>query len=107
MTQDYTMSQMQEMVDQWISNTDIGYFDNLTNALVLMEEVGELARVIARTNGQQVSKSEEMLNFEEELLDIFWVVLALANANKVNINKAFKENLDKKNNRDLERFRKK
>jgi NTP pyrophosphatase (non-canonical NTP hydrolase) len=97
---------LQKEIDSWIQNTGNGYFDILTNMSVLMEEVGELARVVSRKYGEQVSKEGEILNFEDELADILWVIICIANSKDVNLTKALQANLVKKTKRDVNRFKK-
>lgn len=99
-----TLRQAQEMVDTWIHRTSAGYFSELTNMAVLSEEVGELARCISRTYGDQRSKPGEKLNIAEELADILWVLMALANQTGVDLTQALKESMEKKTKRDSSRF---
>jgi NTP pyrophosphatase (non-canonical NTP hydrolase) len=99
-----TVKQLQSEVDNWIKTTGGGYFDIMTNMAVLMEEVGELARVVAREEGMQVKKDGEILNFNEELTDILWVIICLANQKDVDLTKELHANFVKKNERDANRF---
>jgi len=101
-----TIEELQKEIDSWIQNTGNGYFDILTNMSVLMEEVGELARVVSRKYGEQVPKEGEILNFEDELADILWVIICIANSKDVNLTKALHANLVKKSKRDANRFKK-
>jgi NTP pyrophosphatase (non-canonical NTP hydrolase) len=99
-----TVKDLQLEVDKWIKTTGGGYFDIMTNTAILMEEVGELARVIARTEGMQVAKDGEILNFNEELTDILWVLICLANQKDVDLTKELHANFVKKTKRDSNRF---
>lgn len=99
-----TIAQYQSMVDSWIRRTGAGYFPALTNMAVLAEEVGEVARVIARTDGAQRPKAGEHLHLADELADVIWVVAALANQHGIDLTDAVHNNLRKKNVRDIERF---
>ena len=101
-----TIEELQKEIDSWIQNTGNSYFDILTNMSVLMEEVGELARVVSRKYGEQVPKEGEILNFEDELADILWVIICIANSKDVNLTKALQANLVKKTKRDVNRFKK-
>lgn len=101
-----TIEELQKEIDSWIQNTGNGYFDILTNMSVLMEEVGELARVVSRKYGEQVPKEGEILNFEDELADILWVIFCIANSKDVNLTEALHANLVKKTKRDTNRFKK-
>jgi NTP pyrophosphatase (non-canonical NTP hydrolase) len=96
----------QELVDQWIQEKGIRYFDELTNTTMLMEEVGELARVMARTYGEQSFKeSDQSVNMADEMADILFVLICLANQTGVDLNTALEQNLQKKTNRDTERHK--
>lgn len=97
---------MQRDVDEWIRNIGKGYFSELTNMAVLTEEVGELARVISRTYGEQVAKPGDLRkSLSEELADVLWVVICLANQTGVDLATAFRATLEKKTRRDANRFR--
>ena len=98
-----TIKEAQEAVDQWIKEYGVRYFSELTNMACLTEEVGELARVIARTYGDQSFKKGEKPNLGEEMADVLWVLLCLANQTGVDLTAAFEKNLQKKTNRDKER----
>lgn len=101
-----SVEEMQGIVDEWIRDIGKGYFPPLANMAILTEEVGELARVIVRKYGPQVAKASDMdKNLEEELADVLWVVVCLANQTGVNLTEAFRKNLLKKTNRDAERFK--
>ncbi len=106
-TKSISLAELQKIVDRWITTTGGGYFSRLTNMVVLTEEVGELARIIARRDGDQRPKSDDAVSDEklaDELADILWVTIALANQSGVNLEDAFAKNIDKKNTRDKERF---
>ncbi|MDR2385108.1 MAG: nucleotide pyrophosphohydrolase [Tannerella sp.] len=101
---DLTIKQAQNQVDTWIKTYGVRYFNELTNMACLTEEVGELARVIARKYGEQSFKKEEAdFDLSDEMADILWVLICLANQTGVNLTEAFVKNLDKKTNRDKER----
>lgn len=94
----------QNLVDQWIKTNGVRYFNELTNMAILTEEVGEVARIIARKYGEQSFKNkEEEINLADELADVLFVVICLANQTGVNLTDAFHKNLDKKTNRDKDR----
>ncbi len=96
-----TIEEAQKQVDQWIQTTGVRYFNELTNMAILTEEVGELARVIARKYGEQSFKGNEKdLNLEDEMADILWVLICLANQTDVDLTESFKKNLEKKTKRD-------
>ena len=98
---------MQREVDRWINEIGKGYFPPLANMVMLTEEVGELARVIVRKYGPQTSKASDLdRNLEEELADVLWVVACLANQTGVDLTEAFRKTLEKKTERDRERFSK-
>ena len=101
--EDITLSQAQEQVDNWIKTYDVRYFSELTNMAVLTEEVGELARVMARKYGDQSFKAGEKENLSEEMADVLWVLICLANQTGVDLTEAFRQTLDKKTKRDKER----
>lgn len=90
----------QQMVDEWIHNYGVRYFSELTNMACLTEEVGELARVMARRYGDQSFKEGEKENIGEEMADVLWVLLCLANQTGVNLTEEFIKTLEKKTNRD-------
>ncbi len=100
-------NEYQEVVDTWIKKEGVRYFDPMTNMVLLTEEIGELARVMARTYGEQSFKEgEQGDNIADEMADILWVVTALANQCGVNLESAIVDNLDKKNSRDKMRHKK-
>ena len=98
-----TIKEAQELVDQWIKNIGVRYFSELTNMAVLTEEVGELARVMARKYGEQSFKSGEKDNLDEEMADVLWVLICLANQTGVDLTDALMKSIEKKSKRDKER----
>lgn len=102
-----TIEKAQKQVDEWIKTYGVRYFSELTNMVILTEEVGELARVIARTYGEQsFKKSDENLNLADEMADVLWVLICLANQTGVNLTEAFQKNIQKKTKRDKTRHKK-
>jgi NTP pyrophosphatase (non-canonical NTP hydrolase) len=97
------IQEAQKLVDDWIKTHGIRYFNELTNMAILTEEVGELARVISRTYGEQSFKEGEVANLADEMADVLWVLLCLANQTNVDLTEALKKNFDKKTIRDSER----
>ena len=100
-----TIEKAQKTVDEWIKTYGVRYFSELTNMAVLTEEVGELARVMARKYGDQSFKAGEKDNMEEEMADVLWVLICLANQTGVNLTEAFQKTIEKKTNRDKERHK--
>jgi len=101
-----TINEAQQQVDGWIKTVGVRYFSELTNMAILTEEVGELARIMARTYGDQSFKKTDLnKNLADEMADVLWVLICLANQTGVNLTEAFKKNIDKKTNRDKERHR--
>ncbi|MBR7176294.1 MAG: nucleotide pyrophosphohydrolase [Bacteroidales bacterium] len=99
-----TIIEAQKIVDEWIKTHGVRYFNELTNMTLLTEEVGELARIIARTYGEQSFKeSDKKYNLADEMADVLWVLICLANQTGVDLTEAFKKNLEKKTNRDKDR----
>mgnify|MGYP002623870075 CR=1 FL=1 len=98
-----TIREAQETVDQWIKTYGVRYFSELTNMAVLTEEVGELARVIARKYGDQSFKPGENNNLGDEMADVLWVLLCLANQTGVDLTEELKKNIEKKTQRDKTR----
>lgn len=98
-----TIDEAQKSVDDWIKKYGVRYFSELTNMACLTEEVGELARVIARKYGDQSFKTGEKENLEEEMADVLWVLICLANQTGVNLTKALEQSIAKKTNRDKDR----
>lgn len=95
-----TIKEAQQAVDQWIKTYGVRYFSELTNMACLTEEVGELARVIARKYGDQSFKEGEKENLSEEMADVLWVLICLANQTGVNLDEALQRSIDKKTKRD-------
>lgn len=101
---DYTLEQCQKLVDDWIQTVGVRYFSELTNTAILMEEVGELARIMARQYGEQsFKKNEKDLDLGEEMADILFVLICLANQTGIDLEAAFKKSMEKKTHRDKER----
>ena len=98
------ISELQKEVDQWITGIGGGYFSPLTNTAVLAEETGEVARIMARRYGDQVAKPGDKSDLADELADVMWVVTAIANQTGIDLTAAIKKNLEKKNQRDTDRF---
>jgi NTP pyrophosphatase (non-canonical NTP hydrolase) len=101
-----TLEEAQKQVDAWITTTGVRYFSELTNMAMLTEEVGEVARIIARRYGEQSEKgSDKKYELGDELADVLWVLICLANQTGVDLTEAFRKNLEKKNERDKDRHR--
>jgi NTP pyrophosphatase (non-canonical NTP hydrolase) len=101
-----TLEQAQERVDEWIKTTGIRYFNELTNTAILMEEVGEVARIMSRKYGEQsFKKSDEAINLADEMADVLFVLICLANQTGIDLNEAFIKNLEKKTIRDADRHK--
>ena len=99
-----TLSEAQKTVDEWIKSVGVNYFSELTNMVLLMEEVGELARIMARRYGDQSFKpGEEKDSVSDELCDVLWLVICLANQTNTDLTSAFAANLQKKTTRDRDR----
>lgn len=99
-----TIQEAQQEVDKWIKTIGVRYFSELTNMTILTEEVGELARIMARTYGDQSFKKSDLdKNLSDEMADILWVLICLANQTGVDLTEAFKKNIEKKTTRDKER----
>jgi NTP pyrophosphatase (non-canonical NTP hydrolase) len=99
-----TIEEAQQLVDQWIKTTGVRYFNELTNMAMLTEEVGEVARIIARQYGEQSFKpSDKDKQLADELADVLFVVICLANQTGVNLTEALQKNLEKKTKRDADR----
>ena len=104
MNKPLTINEAQQQVDEWIKTYGVRYFSELTNMAILTEEVGELARIMARTYGDQsFKKSDEGKNLGDEMADVLWVLICLANQTGVDLNEAFLKNIEKKTSRDKER----
>ncbi len=101
-----TLQEAQEQVDQWIKTTGVRYFNELTNMAMLTEEVGEVARIIARQYGEQSFKATDKdKNLGDELADVLFVLICLANQTGVDLTEALKQNLEKKTLRDADRHK--
>lgn len=101
-----TIQQAQQIVDQWIKTTGIRYFNELTNTAILMEEVGEVARIMARQYGEQsFKKSDQEVNLADEMADVLFVLICLANQTGIDLTEALEKNLQKKSIRDADRHR--
>jgi NTP pyrophosphatase (non-canonical NTP hydrolase) len=99
-----TIQESQQQVDQWIKTHGVRYFNELTNMAILTEEVGELARIMSRRYGEQSEKeSDKNKDLGDEMADVLWVLICLANQTGVDLTEAFKKNMEKKTNRDKER----
>ena len=99
-----TIQEAQNKVDEWIKTYGVRYFSELTNMTILTEEVGELARIMARTYGDQSFKKTDLeKNLADEMADIMWVLMCLANQTGVDLTEAFNKNMEKKTNRDKNR----
>lgn len=101
-----TLEEAQRTVDQWIQATGVRYFNELTNMAILTEEVGEVARIISRKYGEQSFKAGETADsLPDEMADVLWVLLCLANQTGVNLTEAFEKNMVKKSDRDRDRHK--
>src|SRR6478609_4191618 len=101
-----TIEEAQQTVDQWINTTGVRYFNELTNMAMLTEEVGEVARIIARKYGEQSFKeTDKEVNLGDEMADVLFVLICLANQTGVNLTEALQKNLDKKTLRDADRHK--
>jgi NTP pyrophosphatase (non-canonical NTP hydrolase) len=101
-----TIENAQQQVDSWIKQHGVRYFNELTNMAILTEEVGELARIIARRYGEPSEKeSDKHKDMADEMADVLWVLLCLANQTGINLTEAFAKNLEKKTNRDKDRHK--
>ena len=103
--EDSTLRELQQEVDKWIKSIGVRYFSELTNTAILMEEVGELARVMSRKYGDQSTKAGEELNLADEMTDVLWVLVCLANQTGVDLTEAFRQNMQKKTQRDALRHK--
>jgi NTP pyrophosphatase (non-canonical NTP hydrolase) len=101
-----TISEAQKLVDNWINTTGIRYFNELTNTAILMEEVGEVARIMARRYGEQsFKKSDEAVDLGDEMADVLFVLICLANQTGIDLTEALAKNMEKKNIRDADRHK--
>ena len=99
-----TIKETQQLVDDWIKTTGVRYFNELTNMAILTEEVGEVARIIARRYGEQSEKeSDKHKDLGDELADVLWVLVCIANQTGIDLTEALKKNIEKKNLRDKDR----
>jgi NTP pyrophosphatase (non-canonical NTP hydrolase) len=99
-----TIEEAQQVVDNWIKTTGIRYFNELTNTAILMEEVGEVARIMARKYGEQsFKKSDEAVDLADEMADVLFVLICLANQTGIDLTEALAKNMEKKNIRDKQR----
>jgi NTP pyrophosphatase (non-canonical NTP hydrolase) len=102
--QELTLNEAQQQVDTWIKTIGVRYFEPLTNLGILMEETGELARIMVRQYGEQsFKKSDEGKSLSDEMADVLWVLLCLANQCDINLTEAFQQNMNKKTMRDADR----
>lgn len=100
---DITLSEAQRIIDEWIKTIGVRYFSPLTNMAILTEETGEVARIMARTYGDQSFKPGERNDLGDELADLLWVTIAIANQTGIDLTEAFQRNLEKKTDRDSKR----
>ncbi|ANQ50295.1 nucleotide pyrophosphohydrolase [Flammeovirga yaeyamensis] len=101
-----TLEEVQKVVDEWINTTGVRYFNELTNTAILMEEVGEVARIMARKYGEQsFKKSDEDVDLADEMADVMFVLVCLANQTGIDLTEALKKNLEKKSIRDADRHK--
>lgn len=98
-----TIEEVQERVDKWIKEYGVRYFNELTNTAILAEEVGEVARIMARRYGEQSFKEGEKCELADELADVLWVIICIANQTGINLTEALEKNFDKKTKRDKDR----
>ena len=103
MNEEITIKEAQHLVEKWIKTYGVRYFSELTNMAILTEEVGELARVMARTYGDQSFKKGENPNLGDEMADVLWVLLCLANQTGIDLTEELKKNIEKKTQRDQKR----
>lgn len=102
---DISIREFQEIVDRWITTTGVRYFSQLTNMALLAEEMGEIARIMAREHGDQSWREGKSGNLADELADLIWVAVAIANQEGIDLTDAIRKNLEKKNIRDATRHR--
>ncbi len=106
MSSELTLNDAQKQVDEWIKTIGVRYFSELTNMTILTEEVGELARIMARTYGDQSFKKTDLdKNLADEMADVLWVLICMANQTGVNLTEAFEKNMLKKTERDATRHK--
>ena len=105
-SKEISISEAQKLVDNWIKKYGVRYFNELTNMAILTEEVGEVARIISRKYGEQSFKEKDRLvDLGDEMADVLWVLICLANQTGVDLNEAFQKNMEKKTQRDAERHK--
>ena len=102
---DLTIREYQKLADEWIRTVGVRYFSELTNLAQLVEEVGEVARIMSRTYGDQSRKKDETMDLADELADVLFVLVCIANQTGIDLTEALMKNLDKKTNRDRDRHR--
>ncbi|WP_433863604.1 nucleotide pyrophosphohydrolase [Sphingobacterium thalpophilum] len=101
-----TIKEAQDLIDKWINSTGVRYFNELTNTVILMEEVGEVARIMARQYGEQsFKKSDKDIDLADEMADVLFVLMCLANQTGIDLTEALENNLQKKSIRDADRHR--
>ncbi|MDD5870142.1 MAG: nucleotide pyrophosphohydrolase [Bacteroidales bacterium] len=100
-----TIQEAQEAVDKWIKDYGVRYFNEMTNMAILTEEVGEVARIMARRFGEQSAKDGERLDLADELADVLWVLMCIANQTGIDLTEAFEKNILKKTSRDNQRHK--
>jgi NTP pyrophosphatase (non-canonical NTP hydrolase) len=101
-----TIKEAQQKVDDWINTTGVRYFSELTNMTILTEEVGELARIMARRYGEQSEKeSDKNMDLGDEMADVLWVLICMANQTGIDLTKALEKNFEKKSSRDKDRHK--
>ena len=100
-----TIQEAQEAVDKWLKDYGVRYFNEMTNMAILTEEVGEVARIMARRFGEQSAKDGERLDLADELADVLWVLMCIANQTGVDLTEAFEKNILKKTSRDNQRHK--
>ncbi len=105
MEKNISIQDAQRIVDEWIKTYGVRYFSELTNMAVLTEEVGEMARIMARTYGDQSFKEGERHDLGDEMADVLWVLLCIANQTGTDLTEAFRRNIEKKTRRDKDRHR--
>lgn len=102
---DITIKEAQQLVDKWINEYGVRYFSELTNMAILTEEVGEMARIIARKYGEQSFKEGEKTDLGDEMADVLWVLLCIANQTGTDLTAELRKNIEKKTKRDKERHK--
>lgn len=105
MAKDITIKELQQKVDEWIKTYGVRYFNELTNMACLTEEVGEMARIMARKYGEQSFKEGEKADLGDEMADVLWVLVCIANQTGIDLTKEIEKNLEKKTSRDKDRHK--